>query len=1221
MRARGRHIPLPWPVVSLSLLLGSLAADEPSPNAESPKPAAFTQQQQVRLREADRLVKEANALLAAGKQNESAAAAEKALAIRRDVLGAENEQVVLLLQSLARQHERIGNREAAGKHLEEVLTIREKRFGKDHWHATDARLALAELQRRAALTADQRRKLDDADRLSREAVTLYKQKGAAAAIAPAVQACDAYEATLGERSPRYITSLNTLAGLYHATTNYAKALPLYVRIRDLRKAVQGERHPDYATSLDHLGRAYQATADYAKALPLLVEALDVQKAVRGERPSDYANGLNNLAHLYGQMGEFAKALPLLIEAREVWKAARGERDADYITSVNNLAGMYQQMGDFSRALPLFLESRDLSKQALGERDGHYINSLGNLAGLYMETGEYAKALPLFLEVRDAYKATMGERHPVYAIGLNNLASIYRKMGDNEKALPLLIEARDVRKAVLGPRHPDYAVSVHNLALAYHDMGNLSKALQLLQEARDVRKATLGAHHPDYANSLSNLAGLYRDMGEEAKALPLYLEALDILKGVKGERRPQYSRTLNSLAWLYRDMGEPAKALPLIVEARDLTKAAMGEHQPHYLETVQNLACACYSTGDVGQAKALYRESYALARETLERTAGAQAERQQVLMAASMRSMLDCYLSLLVATHQPATEAYAAVLDAKGAVLARKKWDQLASASDPETAHLGEKLRTVSSQLAAHSLAAPPSPQQRAWRQELRSLEEQRERLEQQLAAHSAPFRADRARRRATTEQVGDALPDGAALVDFFEYKHYAPPAGGKGKWPSERRLLAFVLRPHQLPVLVELGTVAPVAKAVTDWRGPMESSSLAPVDDTAARTLSRLAWRPLLPHLEGATTLLISPDGALCSFPFAALPGEKPGSYLIEERAVGYLPSARSVLGVGGEKQLVAGGLLGVGDVDYGKRPTTPPAPGVRRAFYAPLPGTRPELERVAAAYRAAFPDGNASRLLTGAAPDAAAIKRELTRSADKSAYRFVHLACHGFFDPIPPAPSPDPTGGDLFASPGPESGPHLLNAAIRDPLLRSGLALAGVNRAPEAGTLTAAEVAGLDLRGCELAVLSACQTGLGSITNGEGVLGLQRAFDQAGARTLIASLWSVNDAGTSLLMEEFYTNVWAKKLPKLEALRQAQLTVLRHPEQVAKRAQQLRGELAQRGVPNDLLASRGFDRKEEELASGERPKEADRPKEKATPSRRSHPALWAAFVLSGEYR
>jgi CHAT domain-containing protein len=149
-------------------------------------------------------------------------------------------------------------------------------------------------------------------------------------------------------------------------------------------------------------------------------------------------------------------------------------------------------------------------------------------------------------------------------------------------------------------------------------------------------------------------------------------------------------------------------------------------------------------------------------------------------------------------------------------------------------------------------------------------------------------------------------------------------------------------------------------------------------------------------------------------------------------------------------------------------------------------------------------------------------------------------------------------------------------------PGLLSGLVLAGANR-DAAGILTALEVAELDLRGVDLAVLSACETGLGAVAGGEGVLGLQRAFQVAGARTVVASLWAVDDQWTRELMEQFYDNLWRAKLPRLEALRQAQLAVLRE------------------GPKRQLVPPR-----EEELSDG---------------PARTPPHYWAAFVLSGDWR
>ena len=178
--------------------------------------------------------------------------------------------------------------------------------------------------------------------------------------------------------------------------------------------------------------------------------------------------------------------------------------------------------------------------------------------------------------------------------------------------------------------------------------------------------------------------------------------------------------------------------------------------------------------------------------------------------------------------------------------------------------------------------------------------------------------------------------------------------------------------------------------------------------------------------------------------------------------------------------------------------------------------------------------------------------------------------------------------GEDLFGERG-VTGQH--------PGLLSGLVLSGVNRMPTNGDsdriLTALEVSQMDLSGVDLAVLSACDTGTEKQKSGEGVLGLQRAFQTAGARTLVSSLWRGHDAATSVLMEEFYRRLWGKeKLSKLEALRQAQLYVLRNPAAVEKRA---------KAVPGD---GKALKLPESDRVGG-----------------RSHPLWWAAFVLSGDWR
>ena len=186
----------------------------------------------------------------------------------------------------------------------------------------------------------------------------------------------------------------------------------------------------------------------------------------------------------------------------------------------------------------------------------------------------------------------------------------------------------------------------------------------------------------------------------------------------------------------------------------------------------------------------------------------------------------------------------------------------------------------------------------------------------------------------------------------------------------------------------------------------------------------------------------------------------------------------------------------------------------------------------------------------------AEASETAIRRLAPDSAY--LHCATHGFFAATAPETSPEAPSVQLAGFVPLGTGrpdPLAADATGYHPGLLSGIALAGANRGARStgalaepsddGILTALEVAELNLAGTRLAVLSACDTGLGKPAGGEGLLGLQRAFAVAGAQTVVASLWQVDDQATATLMTEFYNNLWKKRLGRLEALRQAQLSML----------------------------------------------------------------------------
>jgi CHAT domain-containing protein len=1002
----------------------------------------------------------------------------------------------------------------------------------------------------------------------------------------------------------------------------AEAIAATEKVLAIERTVLGASHDETIASLNLLAELHEERGDFAGARKARQEALDGLRASLGVprwRVTDVRLALEDLEHrsqmtpaqrqqltqaralnrhileLYRQ-GKYREAIQPAQQALALRKEVLGEKHRSSATSLNNLAELYRAMGEYARAEPLYREALAIKKEALGPRHPAYAASLNNLAGLYKAMGDYARAEPLYRQALAISKVALGDKHPHYAAGLNNLARLYEAMGDYGRAEPLHREALAINKEALGPRHPAYAASLNNLAGLYKAMGEYARAEPLHREALALRKEALGERHPDYAASLNNLAALYEAMGDYARAEPLLREAQAIDKQALGPRHPNYATDLNNLAALSEAMGDYARAEPLFREALAITKEALGERHAGYGTILNNLALLCWAQADHARAERLLRQGLDICRDSLDLAAAAQSERQQLAMAAQLRGALDGYLALAPQAQRAGADAYAYVLGWKGSVLSRQRRLRL-QRQHPELASDFSQLDRVAGRLAALALAVPEPKQQAAYHKQVQELSEQKEQLEGDLARKSAAFGNEQQAQRLTPASLQKALPADTALVDFLEYTHRSPPQKGKGPWQFERHLAAFVVRPDSIRQL-DLGPVQPVAQAIDRWRQTTKRTrSVADQKDPAAELRRRL-WQPLEPHLHGAKAVLVSPDGALARLPLAALPGSKPDSYLLEEVPLAVVPVPQLLPELLAARESDAGSepsLLLVGDVDFGAAPgladarsTSRSAPRGSRAGALPafdsLQATREEILAVRDSFEQRFPGGTVKALRRDQATEAA-----VRQQAPK--HRWLHLATHGFFAPpqlrsalAPVAerggagPALSEAGRDLFGRQG-IGGFH--------PGLLSGLVLAGANRPAEPGAddgiLTALEVAELDLSGVELATLSACETGLGEVAGGEGLLGLQRAFQTAGARSVLASLWQVDDEATRKLMVRFYDNLWRAKEPlgKLAALREAQLWMLRE------------------GVKRGLV----------------------RLPDKEATAGRTPPYYWAAFVLSGDWR
>jgi CHAT domain-containing protein/Tfp pilus assembly protein PilF len=861
-------------------------------------------------------------------------------------------------------------------------------------------------------------------------------------------------------------------------------------------------------------------------------------------------------------------------------------------------------GNYREALIRLKQSYEISREVFGSDHYYTLLSRQNLARLTMEVGDYVQAERLLRDSLAMHRKVLGSDHPETATTLSHLATLYLCLSDYGRAEPLFREALKIDRSVFGDEDPQTALSLSCLGGLYERMADYARAKPLYQQALAIRRKVFGSSSTETAFSLEELADVDVLQENYAQAEPLYREALDIDTKAYGIQSGRCARILNQLGVLYERMGDFDRAARHYRQALAIQEKKVGGDAPAYAISVNHLGLLYQRMGDDAEAEPLCRQSLEIMEKNVARTNSILCERQQLEWIASMRYLLDVYLNLERGAKINGDDRYRHCLQWKGAVFAAQAQMRVLRES-PELTRVFTELQSVSGQLAALAFRNPDSKDSETWKRQVHDLTEQKESIEGNLAEKSADFRRQRASLEVKPDQLRATLVDDVALIDFVEYTHYIRAAEKTGKMKRERRLAAFVLRQDRPTQFLDLGLVEPIRKNVETWRATYGTSQEA-VD--AARALKNAVWEPIESHLSGVATVLLSPDGDLARFPMGALPGKNEGSYLIEDLNLVVVPVPRLLpefVAPRKEKQQAQTSLL-VGDVAFDADlqrhvPKTLLADATRRAavrfgnvYFPPLPGSAAEVEEIAALHARQF-GVERQTVFRGSEATEEAFRTHAPRCT------YLHLATHGFFQPVDDRRQKAQQGSQELASLEDRE-----RVASFHPGLQCGLAMAGANRktaesptgaqVSDDGILTAVEVASLDLRGVELVTLSACETGLGKSASGEGVLGLQRAFQIAGARNVVASLWKVDDKGTVALMRLFYHKLWAEKKSPAIALREAQLAILRNPDQTELLAT-TRGPVFEKMV-----------------------KLTDR-QPRSSARRSASPRLWAAFILSGDWR
>ncbi|MEI9909499.1 MAG: tetratricopeptide repeat protein [Bacteroidota bacterium] len=1025
-----------------------------------------------------------------GRYDKAGPLYSKAMAVFKFQLGEKSAEYVGSLFALASMYKNIGQYTSA-KSQYILLTERDKEYldQRNYYFAANI-YSLAEVHEKLGEYA--------------EAESLF------------IRAMDIRRRYVGENHVDYAASLNGLGMLYDAMGQYQKAEPLLIQASEIAKKVEGETHINYAICLDNLARLYVNMGLYNKAEALHIHAQKIKKVTTGQNSLSYAITLDNMARLYNTMGQYDKAEALYLQSKEIIKKVQGENHPDYATSLNNLGILYQEMSQYEKAENLFIQSNEIRKKALGENHPDYANSLNNIGKFYHDIGQYTKAEQLFYQAITILEKIQPE-NAGYAVSLSNLARLYGSIGQYEKSEGLYLQAKEILVKVAGDKHPDYAKALDNLAALYLYMGQYEKAGPLQIQAIEIWRKALGDLHPSYAASLSNLAFSYLSMGQYEKAELMYLQVRETMKKMLGESHPDYANSLNNLAFLYLNMGQYEKSIPLYIQSTEIIKKVLGETNPAYSDGLVNLALSYQNAGEPEKAEKLILQNSHIELNNLYKNFTILSEKEKGNYLSNKVFLLTANNSFLYnykkASPSILQNNFNQQLVFKSLVLSDTR-DVLLSVQQSTDTTVQRLLKNwqTNKTLLAKQYAIPIANR----RPDLKQIEVKAENLEKELTRTSSAFRKQQNTVHISLHDVRKNMKPDEVAIEFVSFHLY------NKKWTDSTVYAAYLLnKTDSLPVFIPLCEEKQLTRILSPKFVSNESikalyrSEIAGEEEQKIElgdSLYALIWKPLLPYLKDIKKIDYSPAGLLYKVAFHALPtGDS--QLLLDKYELRQYTSLRRItedtVQTINEKNIVL-----FGDCAFTMDSTSTAPVAGRVAAWKNLPGTAREIKGIQALF-------DKNKIKTASYLQQAASEENL-KSLSGNSPAILHLATHGFFLPDPEKKKkegPLKTDVNVFAS-------------ADDPLLRSGIVLAGANSTwngqssipgREDGIVTAYEISQLDLGKTNLVVLSACETALGDIKGNEGVFGLQRAFKLAGVKNMLLSLWRVPDAETAELMTVFY--------------------------------------------------------------------------------------------------
>ncbi len=1052
---------------------------------------------------------------------------------------------------------------------------------------------------------------------------------------------------LGDEHPHTAAAITNLALSLSAQDKYTEARPLHHRALEIHLRAQGKDHEDTAVAYNNLATYFEKQGLYGEAERLHHQAVEILLRVHGEKHLKTAVAYNNLGFNLNHQGKYADAQQWYHKALEIQRALSGADHPETVLLYNNLAVNLADQGRYADAEPLYRKALAVRSGTLGEEHPWTASTYGNLALTLSHQGKLAEAEQLFRRALKIQDRPPGEEQRSTAACCSNLASNLQAQGRHAEAEALLEKALAIHQRLLGEDHADTALSYNNLAASFDAQRKYAAAEPLLRKALDIFRRRLGEEHPQTAQAYSNLAVNLYNQEKYAEAEPLHVQALEKHRQLLGEGHPTTAWAYKNLVsnwWAQGQYEQAEKVGPAATKSFEAARRRIsfaGLERASYAADNSPLRFLAAVAARTGKPVAAWQSlENDLARGLLDdlsvRLLNAEERRHEQDLLGKL-NRLDSQIAALLGTHKVTQAAREQVdqlrrqRDAVQAECAQVQADLaakygVAAGAVYELDRLQKQLRPDAALLTWLDLQGEPKsadPNGEHWACVVRHRGPPLWTRLPGSGPSATWLPADEhlasQARQAFSRLSQDAEGPWTDLARKLYAQRLAPVErhlGANAGLPAVRHLIvlpSFQMRRIPLEVLTDRYTVsyAPSGTMFAWLYEKRSEAERAGRDRRPARLLA--VGDPVFESAQPPVSLPPPPEHGVLIV--AVLPGSNAAGSGIQAGDV-FLRYSRTKLNTpadldaaiaAGAAAQPSGAPRGAVSIpvrvwregktlDLAVRPgrlgvEISPEPvaqalrahrerealmrGPRREAFSPLPGTRTEVQAIART----FPKAD---LLLGSEASEQNLDRLATTGRLRE-FRFLHLATHGVLD------NESALRSALI----------LAQDQLPDPLEQ---VLAG--KEAYDGRLTVEQMLRSWRLDADLVTLSACQTGLGEYSGGVGYVGFSQALFLAGARSLVLSLWRVDDTATALLMTRFYENLLgtraglAKPMPKAQALAEAKSWL-----------RGLNAEEVQRLVAGLPDAARGAVR-------------TRKPAQTPTPAKPfTHPYYWSGFILIGDPR